>query len=82
MRSIRQESTEMIDDMEIKTGDFAPLAQQFADIEAETCITLLQREPFDYTQWRQQLDRDLSIREISDRAMAMRLARRGKGMAA
>ncbi len=46
-------------------------------IEAERFIALIQREPFDYTQWRQQLDRDLSIREISDRAMATRLARRG-----
>ncbi len=46
-------------------------------IEAVRFIALIQREPFDYTQWRQQLDRDLSIREISDRAMATRLARRG-----
>ena len=46
-------------------------------IEAVRVIALIQREPFDYTQWRQQLDRDLSIREISDRAMATRLAKRG-----
>ena len=46
-------------------------------IEAVRVIALIQREPFDYTQWRQQLDRDLSIREISDRAMATRLANRG-----
>ena len=46
-------------------------------IEAVRVIALIQREPFDYTQWRQQLDQDLSIREICDRAMATRLARRG-----
>lgn len=77
MSSIRLEGTEMIDDMESKTGDFSPVAQQSEHIEAETCIALIQREPFDYTQWRQQLDRDLSIRKISDRAMATRLAKRG-----
>ncbi len=67
----------MIDDTEIKTGDFALLAQRFEAIEGETCIAPIQRKPFDYTRWRQQLDQDLSIREISDRAMAMRSARRG-----
>jgi hypothetical protein len=29
----------------------------------------------DYSQWHQQLDQDLSIREISDRAMALRMAK-------
>lgn len=72
----------MIDDQEIKTEDHALLRQQSGDYKAETRITLIQREPFDYTQWRQQLDQDPGIREISDRAMAMRLARRGQGMEA
>ena len=67
----------MIDDLEIKNDDYAHLAQQSGDFEAKTCIAMIQREPFDYTQWRQQLDQDLSIREVSDRAMAMRLATRG-----
>jgi hypothetical protein len=62
----------MITDSEIKTRGFELLAQHLGDVEAERFIALIQREPFDYTQWRQQLDKDLSIQEISDRAMAQR----------
>lgn len=66
----------MITDTEIKSRGCELLAQHLGDIEAERFIALIQLEPFDYTQWRQQLDRDLSIRKISDRAMATRLAKR------
>jgi hypothetical protein len=34
---------------------------------------LIQREPFDYTKWRQGMDEDLSIEEISKKAMALRV---------
>lgn len=62
----------MITDTEIKTRGFELLAQHLGDVEAARFIALIQREPFDYTQWRQQLDQDLSIQEISDRAMVLR----------
>ena len=35
-------------------------------------IALIQREPFDYTKWRQKIDEEISIEEISQRAMSMR----------
>jgi hypothetical protein len=35
-------------------------------------IPLCQREPFDYTKWRQGLDEDLTIEDISQRAMELR----------
>lgn len=40
----------------------------------ERFIALNYKEPFDYTQWHQQLDENMSIEEISHRAMLV-----GKG---
>ena len=34
-------------------------------------VALIQREPFDYTKWRQDLDDDLSVKKISQKAMAL-----------
>ena len=62
----------MITDTEIKTKGFQILAQYLGDIEAERFVALIQREPFDYTRWRQDLDEDLSLEEISRKAMTLR----------
>ena len=62
----------MIIDTEIRVKGLLVLAKYLGDIEAERFIALIQREPFDYTKWRQGLDEDLSIEEISHRAMALR----------
>jgi len=40
------------------------------NVDAERFIALIRREPFDYTEWRRQLDQDLSIRELSEGAVA------------
>ena len=37
-------------------------------VEAERFIMLIQREPFDYTKWQENLFEDLSIEEISQKA--------------
>jgi hypothetical protein len=63
----------MITDTEIKSKGLQILAKHLGDIEAEKFIALIQREPFDYTKWRQGLDEDLSIEEISQKAMALRM---------
>ena len=60
----------MITDTEIK--GFQILARYLGDIEAERFVALIQREPFDYTKWRQDMDEDLSLEEISRKAMALR----------
>ena len=60
-------------DTEIKLKGLTILAQHLGDIEAERFVALIQREPFDYTKWRQDLDEDLSIKEISQKAMAFRI---------
>ncbi len=56
-------------DAEIKVLGFAILTQHLGLVEAERFITLIQREKFDYTQWRQNLFAELSGEEISRQAM-------------
>jgi hypothetical protein len=62
----------MMTDTEIKLKGFQILTESLGDVEAERFITLIQREPFDYTKWRDGLDENLSIEEISHRAMELR----------
>lgn len=62
----------MITDTEIKTKGLQLLARHLGNVEAERFIALIQREPFDYTRWRQDMDEDLSLEEISKKAMAYR----------
>ena len=62
----------MITDTEIKIKGIQVLSQYLGDVEAERFIALIQREPFDYTQWHQQQDEPLSIEELSRNAMALR----------
>ena len=63
----------MMTDTEIRSKGVEVLAKYLGDIEAERFIALIQREPFDYTKWRQDMDEDLSIEEISKKAMALRM---------
>ena len=65
----------MITDTEIRMKSLQVLSKYLGDIEAERFIALIQREPFDYTKWREGLDEDLTIEEISRRAMTIRARR-------
>jgi len=62
----------MMTDTEIRVKGVQILAEYLGDIEMERFIALIQREPFDYTQWRQNIDMDESIEEISNQAMRLR----------
>jgi hypothetical protein len=62
----------LITDTEIKVRGIQILAQHLGDVEAERFIALIQREPFDYTRWRQGIDSEGSVEEISRKAMALR----------
>lgn len=62
----------MITDTEIKIKGVQILSQYLGDVEAERFIALIQREPFDYTKWHQELDEPLTIEELSQKAMAFR----------
>ena len=62
----------MKEDAEIKVLGFEILTRHLGLVEAERFIALIQREEFDYTQWRQSLFAGLSGEEISRQAMALR----------
>jgi hypothetical protein len=62
----------MITDTEIRTTGFRALVAALGDVQAEKFIALIQREPFDYTQWHRTLWPDKSIEEISQAAMKQR----------
>jgi predicted LPLAT superfamily acyltransferase len=62
----------MITDTEIKVQGVQILATHLGNVEMERFIALIQREPFDYTKWHQKLDEEVSIKEISRRAMSLR----------
>ena len=62
----------MMTNTEIRLKGVQILAKYLGDIEAERFIALIQREPFDYTKWRQGLDEDLTIKDISQKAMVLR----------
>ena len=56
-------------DSVIKNEGFNALAERLDVVEVERFFMLLNREKFDYTKWRANLFEDLSIEELSDRAM-------------
>ena len=62
----------MITDTEIKSKGVQILATHLGDIEMERFIALIQREPFDYTEWHQNMDDDISLEELSRKAMSLR----------
>ena len=63
----------MITDTEIRATGFRALVAALGDVQAEKFIALIQREPFDYTQWQRSLWPDKSIEEISQAAMKHRI---------
>lgn len=63
----------MITDTEIRLKGLKILAKYLGDVEAERFIALIQREPFDFTKWRQGLDENLAIEDISKKAMNLRM---------
>ena len=56
-------------DAEIKMAGYEILSRHLGLVEAERFIALIQREKFDYTQWRRNLFTELSGKEISRQAM-------------
>ena len=48
----------------IKDEGMRVLAENLGLVDAERFITLLRREPFDYTQWRQVLYKDMPLDEF------------------
>lgn len=59
----------MITDTEIKQKGIKALISELGSVQAERFISLLIREPFDYTKWQQELWPDESVQELSKKAM-------------
>ncbi|MEW6238373.1 MAG: hypothetical protein AB1656_23560 [Candidatus Omnitrophota bacterium] len=59
----------MITDTEVKIKGFQALTKSLGSVGAERFIALIQREPFDYTQWQRTLWEDASVEEVSRKTM-------------
>ena len=57
-------------DTVIKQEGMHALIAQLGYVDAERFIVLINKEPFDYTKWRDQyLDENLDVRQLSKKAM-------------
>ena len=65
----------MITDTKLMGQGIEALIEALGALNAERFITLLLREPFDYTKWQRALWEDKSIEDISQMAMKNRLAK-------
>jgi hypothetical protein len=58
-----------ITDAELKVRGIEALIIALGEVQAERFVTLMLREPFDYTKWQRQLWPEKSLEEISRLAM-------------
>lgn len=56
-------------DTVIKRDGFRALFEKLGPVEAERFIVLIKRDNFDYTEWRKDLFEEMSIDELSAKAM-------------
>jgi len=59
-------------DTQIRTDGLKALTASLGQVEAERFVSLLLREPFDYTQWQRTLFDGRTIEELSTAAMKSR----------
>lgn len=59
-------------DAEIKSKGFNALLAELGSVGMEKFIALIQREPFDYTQWQRDLWDNKTMEDISKNAMHLR----------
>ena len=65
----------MMTDTEIKVKGMEVLTAALGEVYAEKFVTLMMREPFDYTAWQRNLWDDKSVEEISKMGMDRRKAK-------
>ena len=63
-------------DTEIKLQGMEALIQSLGEVEAERFISLMGREPFDYTRWQRTLWASKTVDELSQQAMQTRMKSR------
>ncbi len=59
----------MLSDEELKLKGYAALREKLNLVDVERFISIIQKEKFDYTEWRKTLFEDMTIEEISQKAM-------------
>jgi len=58
----------MMTDTEIRVKGMTALSASLSSVEAERFISLVLREPFDYTRWQSTLFKDQSLEALSESA--------------
>jgi len=61
-----------ISDTEVKQKGLGALLEALGEVDAERFITLLNRDPFDYTLWQRNIFENMDIKQISSKAMYLR----------
>jgi len=64
----------MNNDTILKNEGMKILAEQLGLVKAERFITLMIREPFDYTEWQRELYKNVPLDEFLKNAMDFRIA--------
>jgi hypothetical protein len=59
----------MYAEMALREEGMKILINKLGQVEAERFISLIIREPFDYTEWQRDLFNDMSVKELSNIAM-------------
>ena len=59
----------MYAEMTLRNEGMKILINNLGRVEAERFISLIIREPFDYTEWQRDLFNDISVKELSNLAM-------------
>jgi hypothetical protein len=59
----------MYAEMALRRKGMQTLINHLGKVDAEKFISLIIREPFDYTEWQKNLFSDLSVKELSNLAM-------------
>jgi hypothetical protein len=59
----------MMTDAELRIKGLSILSKTIGNVDAERFISLMIREPFDYTKWQKDLWNEVSIEELSKNAM-------------
>ena len=66
----------MKSDTVIRNEGMKALLDNLGMVEAERFIMLIQKDPFDYTKWQENLFEDMSIEEIHEKAAELWLKNR------
>jgi hypothetical protein len=69
---LRDMEVSMNTDIVIRNNGMTALIENLGMIEAERFVMLIQNEAFDYTKWRENLFDDMSLEELSQKAMEYR----------